>query len=78
LIFEPGGESMSRPHRRALAWLARHPTVLVVAVAFTASVAVAAVGDVWVTTEFAVMGEVDVQPMEGGGGSGGPNNVEDN
>jgi len=39
---------MSQMHRRALAWFARHPTVLVVAVVFTASIAVAAVGDLGV------------------------------
>jgi len=66
---------VSRPHRRALAWLARHPTVLLVAVAFTASVAVAAVGDVSGVVESSVMGDFDVQPMEGGTASDGPNKV---
>lgn len=67
---------MSRPHRRALAWLARHPTVLVVAVAFTASVALAAVEDFTGIADSAVMGDFDVEPTDGTSG-GGPNVVED-
>jgi hypothetical protein len=68
---------MSRPHRRALAWLVRHPTVLLVAVAFTASVAVAAVGDVGESVRTVSLTDVDVGTSEVSSGHGGPNTVGD-
>ena len=69
---------MTRPHQRALAWLARHPTVLVVAVAFTASVAVAAVGDLSGVVDSGFVAGVDTDSTEVGSVSGGPNDVGDN
>jgi len=68
---------MSRPHRRALAWLARHPTVLLVAVAFTASVAVAAVGDIAALGEFSLPAEMDFETTGIGSQTDGPNTVDD-
>jgi hypothetical protein len=68
---------MTRPHQRALAWLVRHPTVLVIAAVITAVVAVVVIGDLIVIPDSVTMSDFNVEPMDGGGSYEGPNSVED-